>query len=66
MILQLTDQEAEDLQATISNMLYAWSPHTRASDYCCRFCDQRPPTNGGIIQHKDDCLGLKLLSKMIP
>ncbi len=58
-MISLTDEQAEELLSEIQELRYQHSLSDNYADYRCAFCEERPPTNGGLIQHRADCLGNK-------
>ena len=45
------------LENDLHDLMYMWDPSDNSADYVCGFCLRRPPRNGDMITHRDDCLG---------
>lgn len=48
-----------EMREEILSLQHQWSPSPDRADYECAFCGRNPPTNRDMINHKDNCVGVK-------
>lgn len=50
----------DEFKDMLPTLLHNYDPNPQSSDYECVFCFQRSDTNQGTIDHKANCLGIRL------